>query len=259
MTRARFCAFAVLFVFACALSAEDVRVTVFTLKAGTEVEALRFSSMEADGQVTFSVTKTDGGRAMILGDDVEKRTEKMVSVDTLPPEGQKLIAAGHATEAARAERRKQDEAADQERKQVAPGQASAKASLDDKSKKNALDECESIRARCAQLWDQWQAALAKQRKAEDQRTQAATRYDAARAELSGVAGTQPPTPRIANLRAEMQAAAADVAAAEKLVKAATEDARVLQEALDAEKQKLAAAQKKTDDLKAQAPAGTARP
>jgi hypothetical protein len=272
-TQTGFCVFVSSLALACALGAEDVRVTVFSLKTGKEVEAIRFSSTETEGQVVFTITQTDGGRALVFGADVVNRAEKMVSVDTLPPGGQKFIADSHAADAARAARRKEAEAAELERQRAANERAAAvaKAYQDDKPRRDALNaalaDYESIRARCAQLWEQWRVALARQREAEDLRTRATTRYDAARAELAGVSSMQPRCraeeqdirASINNLRAELDRLGVAIAAADSDARAAAEDVRALQETLGLGKQRLAAAQVKIDDLRAKAPVGITGP
>ena len=99
----------------CSLWAEDVRVTVFTLKDGKEVEALRFVAAERGGEVVYSITKTDGSRDLLFGSEVVGRSEKTVAVDKLPAAGRGLVEAARSAEANRAFQRIQEQEAERQR------------------------------------------------------------------------------------------------------------------------------------------------
>jgi hypothetical protein len=63
---------------------ETVRITVFELKDGTKIRALRYSVLEADGVTEYTITPVQGKKIKVKGDQVADRTESTLEVSKLP-------------------------------------------------------------------------------------------------------------------------------------------------------------------------------
>jgi len=63
---------------------ELVKITVFTLADGTEVQALRFTSLESDGVTIYSITQLDGKKLKLTGAQVASRAEVPLRLKDLP-------------------------------------------------------------------------------------------------------------------------------------------------------------------------------
>ncbi|MGD0091664.1 MAG: hypothetical protein ABSE73_17240 [Planctomycetota bacterium] len=82
-------AVAALLLLACAWGREElVKVTVFTLEDGSEVQALRFTTLEFEGVTRYNITLLDGTKLKLSGSQVTSRSEVPFRLRDLPERAQ---------------------------------------------------------------------------------------------------------------------------------------------------------------------------
>ena len=85
-------AVAPLLLLACAWGREElVKVTVFTLEDGSEVQALRFTMLESEGVTRYTITLLDGTKLKLSSSEVASRSEVPLRLRDLPERAQMEI------------------------------------------------------------------------------------------------------------------------------------------------------------------------
>lgn len=177
---------------ACAFG-EDVPITVFTLKDGTQVEVVSYASANQEGEGIYAVTTTTGDRKVLAASDVARKEVVQRSLDQLPAFAkQKLTTQKKAGEEWTA--RAAAEKAEEERKRKeALTRAAGMAGEGDALRVAAAEE-QAVRRQCAMLWDAQQAALAKAKTSQEAITRARMDWQSASDDLRTLDRWTPDTP-----------------------------------------------------------------
>jgi len=190
---------------------DSARMTVFALADGGKVQALHYMASTVGGATTYAITTLDGQRMLVREQDIRSRTEELVPLARLP-------------EAARTELRKARAAAAAAQNAAEARAAVQRAMVAAKRTENeALAAAKAADADVAAALDVFAKAEALLKIIPARIAQANARYDASKAELSGLAGLYESIPGRADyLRSLMERAAADKAVLEGQKKEAEE-------------------------------------
>jgi len=94
---------------ACARGREEtVKITLFELNDGNEIQALRYTTLETDGVTQYTITQIDGRKIKLTGAQIASQREAMLFLRDLPESTRLLVKQAEEAKAEKAADTKDD-------------------------------------------------------------------------------------------------------------------------------------------------------
>lgn len=234
--------------------AEEVQITIFTLKDGTELEAISHASALLEGESVHSITTTDGERRVFLSGEITGQRNVFRILKDLPEFAQKKLASQQKAQQNWSVQAAAEREAEEQKRRSALIRAAEMAD-EGRAAREAEAEERAVRQRCATLWDAQQAALGRARAAQTALARARDDYQDASNDLRSLDRWRPRSPeettrwRFLLQRAQRQQDSAqdDIREAQRALDLATNQANQFAEQLSRAKAELTKAQQRMEE------------